>query len=290
VEKKRYFIGALLYNFVSLGFFKGTKIGNVKKILLVVLLPIWVVCVSFSETGNDKFKEKITTIVIDAGHGGHDPGCSGKFSKEKNVALDIALKLGRYIEENIPEVNVIYTRKTDVFIELYERARIANEANADLFISIHCNANHNTSAYGTETITMGLHKSKVNLETAQRENGVILLEDNYEQNYDGFDPSSPEAYIMFSMFQNAFLDRSIDLASKVEQQFRDRVSRKSRGVKQAGLLVLFKTTMPSILVETGFLTNPKEERFLNSKDGQSYIASAIYRAFKEYKNGIEGVN
>ncbi|MFT6850215.1 MAG: N-acetylmuramoyl-L-alanine amidase [Sphingobacteriales bacterium] len=290
MEKKRYFIGALLYNFVSLGFFKGTKIGNVKKILLVVLLPIWVVCVSFSETGNDKFKEKITTIVIDAGHGGHDPGCSGKFSKEKNVALDIALKLGRYIEENIPEVNVIYTRKTDVFIELYERARIANEANADLFISIHCNANHNTSAYGTETITMGLHKSKVNLETAQRENGVILLEDNYEQNYDGFDPSSPEAYIMFSMFQNAFLDRSIDLASKVEQQFRDRVSRKSRGVKQAGLLVLFKTTMPSILVETGFLTNPKEERFLNSKDGQSYIASAIYRAFKEYKNGIEGVN
>lgn len=275
---------------MSLGFFKGTKIGNVKKILLVVLLPIWVVCVSFSETGNDKFKEKITTIVIDAGHGGHDPGCSGKFSKEKNVALDIALKLGRYIEENIPEVNVIYTRKTDVFIELYERARIANEANADLFISIHCNANHNTSAYGTETITMGLHKSKVNLETAQRENGVILLEDNYEQNYDGFDPSSPEAYIMFSMFQNAFLDRSIDLASKVEQQFRDRVSRKSRGVKQAGLLVLFKTTMPSILVETGFLTNPKEERFLNSKDGQSYIASAIYRAFKEYKNGIEGVN
>lgn len=261
-----------------------------KKILIVVLLPIWVVCASFTETGNDKFKEKITTIVIDAGHGGHDPGCSGRFSKEKNVALDIALKLGRYIEENMPEINVIYTRKTDVFVELYERARIANEANADLFISIHCNANENKSAYGTETITMGLHKSKVNLETAQRENGVILLEDNYEQNYDGFDPNSPEAYIVFSMFQNAFLDRSIDLASKVEQQFRDRVNRKSRGVKQAGLLVLFKTTMPSILVETGFLTNPTEEKFLNSKEGQSYIASAIYRAFKDYKNGIEGLN
>ncbi len=229
----------------------------------------------------------VDKIVIDAGHGGHDPGTSGKYSKEKDIALKIALEFGKYVEENFPEVKVIYTRKTDVFIELYRRAQIANENDADLFISIHCNGVRSSSPFGTETFVMGLHKSEANLEVARKENASILMEDNYSEQYDGYDPNSPEACIIFSMYQNAYLDQSLDIASKVQYQFRERVKRNDRGVKQAGFWVLYRTTMPGILVETGFLSNPDEEKFLRSELGQTYIASAIYRAFKEYKEEYE---
>ncbi len=227
------------------------------------------------------------TVVIDAGHGGHDSGCLGVFEKEKNVTLDIALKLGAMIEKNMPDIKVIYTRKTDEFIELYERAEIANRNNADLFISIHCNANKNTSAYGTESWVMGLHKSEANLEVAQRENSSILLEDNYSKNYDGFDPNSPESYIIFSLNQSAYIDQSISLASKVEQEF-DKDGRSSRGVKQAGYLVLWRTTMPAILIETGFLTNRAEEKVLASDEGQNEIVHSIFDAVKDYRFSIIG--
>lgn len=229
----------------------------------------------------------IRKVVIDAGHGGRDPGASGKHCKEKDIALKIALKTGYYIEKYLPDVEVIYTRKTDKFIELYRRAQIANENDADLFISIHCNANSSSRIYGSETYVMGLHKNEANLEVAKIENASILKEEDYKDQYEGFDPSSDLAYIIFNVYQNEFLEHSLNFASKVQNQFRERVGLKDRSVLQAGFLVLYKTTMPSVLVETGYLTNAKDEKFLMSKDGQVYIASAIYRAFKEYKKEME---
>ncbi len=226
------------------------------------------------------------TIVIDAGHGGHDAGCHGSTAFEKNVTLSVALKLGALIEKNMPGVKVIYTRKTDEFIELYERASVANRQKADLFVSIHCNANNNTSAYGTESWTMGLHKTEGNLEVAKRENSSILMEKDYSANYDGFDPNSPEAYIMFSLNQNAFINQSLMLASYVEDEFK-KDGRYSRGVKQAGFLVLWRTTMPSILIETGFLTNKNEEQYLASDKGQNELTQSIFDAIKVYKNKME---
>ncbi|PLX21731.1 MAG: N-acetylmuramoyl-L-alanine amidase [Marinilabiliales bacterium] len=195
--------------------------------------------------------------------------------------------MGTYIEENIPDVKVIYTRTKDVFIPLDERAQIANKNKADLFISIHLNGNLNTKAYGTETYAMGLHKTDGNLEVAKIENSAILFEEDYSTKYEGFDPSSAESYIIFSFLQNTYLEQSLNYASHVEHEFKNRALRKSRGVKQAGFLVLWKTTMPSVLVEAGFLTNPQEERYLMSSAGQEYIASAIYRAFKNYKASID---
>ncbi|MBC8047413.1 MAG: N-acetylmuramoyl-L-alanine amidase [Fimbriimonadaceae bacterium] len=247
-------------------------------------------CTSFQNiqpvTENNSPGYKLKTVVIDAGHGGHDHGCSGSKSKEKNVALSISLKLGALIEKNFPDVKVIYTRKTDIFLELHERAAVANKANADLFICIHCNANPSSSPYGTETYVMGLHKTAANLGVAQRENDVILLEDNYEQHYDGFDPNDAASHIMFSLFQHAYMDQSILFAAKCEEQFK-KTGRHSRGVKQAGFLVLWKTGMPSVLIETGFLTNVKDEKFLASEDGQINMSENIYRAFKEYKYEME---
>lgn len=229
---------------------------------------------------------KLKTIVIDAGHGGKDPGCSGKISKEKYIALSVALELGRIVNEHLPDVKVIYTRKSDKFIELHERANIANRNAADLFVSIHCNAGPHYFR-GTETYAMGLHKTEGNLQVSIRENESILLEDNYLDKYEGFDPRSTEGYILFSLMQDAHLDNSLNVASKVEDQFKFRVNRHSRGVKQAGFLVLWKTTMPSILVELGFLTNEKEELYLNSKKSQVYLASALFRAIRDFKNEIE---
>ncbi|MBC8172998.1 MAG: N-acetylmuramoyl-L-alanine amidase, partial [Chitinophagales bacterium] len=229
----------------------------------------------------------IKTVVIDAGHGGHDHGCSGAKSKEKTVALSISLKLGALIEKTFPDVTVIYTRKTDVFVELHERANIANKHKADLFICIHCNANPSSSPYGTETYVMGLHKTESNLGVAKRENDVILLEDEYSQHYDGFDPKDPASHIMFSLFQHAYMDQSILFASNCEKEFKTYAKRHTRGVKQAGFLVLWKTSMPSVLIETGFLTNTKDENFLASADGQVTMAESIFRAFKEYKNDME---
>jgi N-acetylmuramoyl-L-alanine amidase len=233
---------------------------------------------------------RITTVVIDAGHGGKDPGALGKHSREKDIALAVALKTGKYIEQYLPDVKVIYTRHTDRFIELYKRAQIANKAGADFFISIHCNSNPDKRAYGTETYAMGLHKSKANLNVAMMENAAITFEDDAGDTYEGFDANSPESYIRFTLFQNIFLDQSLELANKIEKQFKERVGRKSRGVHQAGFLVLWRTAMPGVLVELGFLSNPAEEKFLLSEKGQVFMASAIYRGFKAYKLAYEKEN
>ncbi|MDT8392740.1 MAG: N-acetylmuramoyl-L-alanine amidase [Bacteroidales bacterium] len=232
-------------------------------------------------------QQKLRKVVIDAGHGGKDPGAVGRYTKEKDIALAIALKTGNYIEKNLPDVEVIYTRTTDVFVELHRRAQIANQSEADMFISIHCNANNSSRPYGTETYVMGLHKSQANLEVAKLENAVLLKEEDYSDMYDGFDPNRDEDYITLTLFQNAYLENSLSLASLVQDQFRERVRLKDRGVWQAGFWVLYKTAMPGILIETGFLSNPNDERFLRSEEGQVYIASAIYRAFKEYKLRFE---
>lgn len=233
---------------------------------------------------------RIKTLVIDAGHGGKDPGNlgTGRYkTREKDIALDVAKRLGDYILEQFPEINVLYTRDTDVFIGLNERADIANSNKADLFISIHCNSINYPSARGVETFVLGLHKNEENLQIAMKENSAIFLEDDYETKYEGFDPNSPESLIALSMMQSAFLDQSLSISSYIQRQFKERVGRRDRGVKQAGFLVLRKTTMPSILIELGFLTNPEEEDFLNSESGRVYMASAILRGFKEYKDLVE---
>lgn len=233
---------------------------------------------------------KLDVIVIDAGHGGKDHGTSGKIIKEKDLALKIALKVGKHIEKNVPGVKVIYTRKDDRYLPLDERADIANRNKADLFICIHANANKNARAFGTETYVMGLHVDDNNLSVAKRENSVILLDENYEERYEGFDPNSPESYILFTLTQSAYQSSSLSFAQKVEDQFKKRVGRVSRGVKQAGFLVLWRTTMPSVLIETGFLSNSPEEKFLATDEGQELIASGIYRAFKEYKSEVESIH
>jgi N-acetylmuramoyl-L-alanine amidase len=229
---------------------------------------------------------KVRKVVIDAGHGGKDPGNlgTGRYKKrEKNIALDVALLVGGYIEKYVPDVEVVYTRKTDKWVELHERTTFANSQEADLFISIHCDAFTNSQAYGCASIVQGMNHNDENMRVAQAENSVILLEDNYEEKYEGFDPSKPETYIMFTMQQNAYFEQSISLANKVQHQFKTRVSRKDRGVKQQPLYVTSRTAMPAILIELGFLTNKKEEDFLNSQNGKELMASAIYRSFKEYK-------
>lgn len=231
---------------------------------------------------------KLSVVVIDPGHGGKDPGAVGKDSKEKNIVLSIALKLGGMLKAKYPDMKVIYTRSTDEFIELYRRAKIANEHKADLFISIHCNSSKSPDAYGSETFVMGINKSKANLEVARKENASILFEDNYSRQYEGYDPYSPEATIIFSLYQNLFLDQSLDLATRVEKYFSKSFNSFERGVKQAGFLVLYNVTMPGILVEAGFISNPQEEAFLKSNEGQQKVAKAIFNAVVDYKNNKEG--
>ena len=240
-----------------------------------------------SEAINPTKGYRLRTVVLDAGHGGKDIGCRGDDTHEAEVALAIIKDLGRRIEAGSPGVKVIYTRKTDVFIPLDERAAIANRHRADLFISVHCNAGPQGS-HGTEVWTMGLHKSTANLGVAQRENSVILQEKDYQRRYNGFDPRSPQSHILFSLFQSAYITNSLRLAQRIDQQFRSHVGRASRGVKQAGFIVLWKSTMPSVLVEAGFLTDRKEEKYLRAKDGQQAIAEGIYRAFRAYKRDLEG--
>ncbi|NRB63369.1 MAG: N-acetylmuramoyl-L-alanine amidase [Saprospiraceae bacterium] len=231
---------------------------------------------------HDKAGYKVKTIVIDAGHGGHDPGCLGGNSREKHLALGIALKLRTLLRKSHPDINIIMTRDDDTFIPLYKRAAIANRNQADLFISIHCNfMPGSTATRGSETYVMGLHTAKHNLQVAKRENASILLEDDYEKNYD-YDPNSPEGHIILSMFQNAYLEQSILFAESVENQLKVKAERRSRGVKQAGFVVLKETTMPSILIEAGFLSNATEEKFLMSEPGQEKVARAIQAAFAEY--------
>ena len=236
--------------------------------------------------------EKITTVVIDAGHGGKDSGALGAISKEKDLNLTVALLTGDYIKKNCPDVNVVYTRERDVFVSLNERAAIANRNNADVFISIHCNSTSNKAASvsGAETFVLGEHKNAANLEVAKKENSSILYEEDADEQYGNFDLDSPEAYIALSLFQKEYLNQSLQLAANVQEQFTKRVGRKDRGVQQAGFLVLWRTAMPSILIELGFISNPTEERFLASEDGQTYMASAIYRAFRDFKANYEGEN
>lgn len=266
-----------------------SDIGKTVKNIKIKLILLAITLLNFS--GKSPISDsKVDVIVIDAGHGGHDPGTSGKNLKEKDVALKIALRLGTYIEKNIPNVKIIYTRKTDRFLSLDERAEIANKNKADLFICIHANSLPGAPAKGTETFVMGLHKDNSNFEVAKRENSVILMDENYKERYEGFDPSSPESYILFALNQSAYQESSLRFAAKIESQFKTRAGRSSRGVKQAGFIVLWKTTMPSVLIETGFLSNLTEEKFLGSESGQDLIASGIYRAFKEYKAEIESIN
>lgn len=256
---------------------KFIKIG----LFFVFLLPTIV----FAQRG-----EKITTLVLDAGHGGKDTGALGKTSKEKDVALSVALKVGDLVKKNLPDVKVVYTRSTDVFIPLIDRANIANKNNADVFISIHCNAAENKQAYGTETFVMGEHKNQANLEVAKRENSSILYEDDASSTYGGFDPNSPESYILLSLQQNEFQSQSINLAAKIQDRYTNNLSRRNRGVQQAGFLVLVRTAMTSILTEIGFISNPEEEKYINSKSGQDKIAESIYLAFKDFKTEYEAKN
>lgn len=233
----------------------------------------------------------IKTVVIDPGHGGKDPGAVGvKKTYEKDVALSVSLKLGDLIKKNHPEVKVVYTRSTDVFIGLAERAKKANSISADLFISVHANAAANKSAHGAEVWVLGLHKSEAALEIAKKENSSILMEDDHGTKYQDFNPKDPDAYIGLAMRQNAHLDQSLNLANSVQTRFVGEAKRKNRGVKQAGFMVLYRTTMPAILVELGFLSYAPEEKFLASAAGQETMANSLYNGFKEYKIKIDGVN
>jgi len=260
---------------------------NLQRIIVVFLLITIVVFPCQSQNANNGIKK----IVIDPGHGGKDPGNlgTGRYKEtEKHIALDISLLFGNYVKEAYPDIEIIYTRKTnDKFLELHERTQLANDNNADLFISIHCDAWTSPNAYGAGVYVMGMSKLKANMDIAMKENAVIYLEDDYKQNYEGFDPNSPESYIVFSLTQNTYLGQSLQIAEEVQQQFATRANRKSRGVKQAPFYVISRANMPSILIETGFLTNPKEEDYLNSKQGKVYLASAIFRAFRSYKESID---
>ena len=238
--------------------------------------------IAHTQSKNDT---KPFVVVLDAGHGGKDPGRPTSYGyKEKDIVLDIVLKVGNLLE-TIDDIKVIYTRKSDMFLELRERANIANKADADLFVSIHCNA-HNSQAHGTETYVLGLHRNESNFKVAQKENEVIFLEDDYDQNYEGFNPSSPESFIGLTLLQEDYLDQSILLASNIQKNFTKKLKRKNRGVKQAGFWVLHNTYMPSVLVETGFITNKKEGDYLNSNRGKEEISKSIFDAIVDYKSSL----
>jgi N-acetylmuramoyl-L-alanine amidase len=226
-------------------------------------------------------------VVIDPGHGGKDPGAVGSRAKEKNINLAVALKTGKYISENLKDVKVIYTRNDDTYPGLAERAEIANKNKADLFISIHSNAMPDKRFTGAETYILGQTMDEANLQVAMKENSVITYEKDYQTKYEGFDPASAESYIIFSLVQNTYVKQSTEFATLVQDQFRDRAGRRDRGVKQAGFVVLWRATMPSVLIELAFITNPEEEKYLMSEQGQDYLASAIFRAFRDYKQAID---
>lgn len=229
------------------------------------------------------------TVVLDAGHGGHDSGAVGRISKEKNINLKVALAVGRLLEQNCNDVKVVYTRRTDKFVPLHGRADIANQAKADLFVSIHTNSlPKGRIARGAETYTLGLHRTKENLAVAQKENAVILIESDYKQRYAGFNPNSAESYIMFEFIQDKNMEQSVSLAQSIQQQFRTRARRNDRGVRQAGFLVLHATSMPSVLVELGYISTPDEERYLNSQKGVTDMSASIYHAIVDYKRRQPG--
>lgn len=275
---------------VKIQIFKWSKKRPQILIALVLILGIFLIASSVPEKSD---KSVVTRVVIDAGHGGKDPGNlgTGRYKvTEKTIALNVSLKVGNYIKEAFPDVEVYYTRDNDTFLPLHERTKFANTKDADLFISIHCDAFTSESAKGTGTFVMGAAKTEANLRMAQKENKAMLLEDNLDENYGGFDPNSPEGLIELSLRQNAHIHQSLLFAKEVQDQMRERVGRIDRGVRQAPYWVISFTTMPSVLVELGFLTNKEEEDFLNSAQGQDYAASAIYRAFKSYKTKVDQSN
>lgn len=233
----------------------------------------------------------VKTIIIDPGHGGKDPGCLGAFSHEADVALDISLKLGSMIEQKYGKyVKVVYTRTKDEFVDLHERAKIANRHKGDLFICIHANASANTASKGSEVYALGLHRSDSQLKVAERENSSILMEDDHESHYQNFDPKDPDSYIIINALANTYMDNSLNFAGKIQKYFQQTPELSDRGVKQAGFLVLHQVNMPSVLIETGFLTNKDEEKVLNDKESQTNIAKAIFNAFVDYKTEMENIN
>jgi N-acetylmuramoyl-L-alanine amidase len=249
-------------------------------VLTVFIFTCFLTTASAFQKNKDKF-----VVVLDAGHGGHDPGNRGNGFYEKDIALNIILSVGRQLEKD-HKIKVIYTRKTDVFVTLRGRAEIANNADADLFVSVHCNS-HNSSANGTETFVLGLHANQRNFEVAKKENEVIFLEEDYKSHYDGFDPNSPESFMAMTLMQEDYLDQSTQLAKFVQDNFTYKLKRNNRGVKQAGFWVLHNTYMPSVLIETGFLTYKPEGTYLNSSSGQSDMSSAIYNAIMDYKKILD---
>ncbi len=264
-----------------------TKYRTLSLALLLVLLFIGLSAIVSQVFAGNPGKQMV--VVIDPGHGGKDPGAVNNGVREKDIVLGVGLKLGKLISENFSDVKIIYTRSTDVFIPLIDRSRIANKNKADLFISIHANTCGTPSTRGTETFTLGLHRTNENLDVAKKENSVILLEDNYTQTYEGFDPNSSESYIMFELTQDIYLDQSLSFADDIQRQFHSKNVSINRGVKQAGFLVLRQSSMPSVLIETGFVSNPSEARYLNSDDGQQTIASSIFDAFKKFKSRNSGL-
>ncbi len=265
------------------------KYGRVASIACLSVLLMW----GLPAAKTVRVSTGLRTLVIDAGHGGMDPGCNGNNEIfEKDVTLGVALKLGKILKDSMPGLKVLYTRTTDKTLKLWERPNLANDNRADLFISIHCNANNNRTAAGSETYFMGLHKSEGNLEVAKRENAAITYESDYRENsrYGGFDPESAEGHIIFSLVQNAYMKQSLKLASGIEAHTNKISAIKSRGVKQAGFLVLWQTSMPSVLVETGFLTNPTDRSYLKTTEGQQKIALGVFRAVRDYKRYMETVS
>jgi N-acetylmuramoyl-L-alanine amidase len=294
------------------------KVKNIKYLLLLTFGVL--ICLAFKTDRTKGKTGSIKTIVIDAGHGGKDPGCNGVHAKEKDVSLNVALKLGKLIEKHMPDIKVIYTRTTDVFVDLEERAQIANRAKADLFISIHCNAagkvvtytdpktgkskvkmrknskgklvpveTTNPVPFGSETYVMGLKNEEGKMKVAQRENSVIYLEDDYKTKYGGFDPDSEESYIIMSNYTTAYVIQSANLALKIQDEYKTKAGRIDKGVHRQSIWVLWRTAMPSILTEIGYLTNPLEEEFLASEKGQDYMSKAIFRGLRKYKDELEGV-
>lgn len=263
-------------------FLKFRKYNTKKRSVLLLFLFSFLLTFPLS-----LMSQKQYIVVLDAGHGGHDFGKYVKrFGyKEKNIALKITKLVGNKLGK-VADIKIVYTRTTDVFINLWKRGDIANKAGADLFVSIHCNAHH-TKAFGSETWVLGLHANRKNFEVAKRENSVILLEDNYEEKYEGFDPKSPESVIGLTLMQEENLDKSLLLASTIQEHFRSKLNRVDRGVKQAGFVVLHQTTMPSVLIEAGFITNRREGMYLNSKKGQEEVASSIAEAIKKYINQLK---
>jgi N-acetylmuramoyl-L-alanine amidase len=253
------------------------------KFLFLLLAGLAILACSSFNWPSRPLESPVQMVVLDPGHGGKDPGAVGTMSKEKNIALSISQKTRDLIKYKKDGMRVKMTRDDDTFIGLYDRARFANQNGADLFLSIHVNASTSPEPHGTETFAMGVHKNKANLKVMKRENSAILMEENHEEKYNGFNPKSEEATIMFKLRQHAYLKQSLTLAREIENAFQRRTKRASRGVKQAGFLVLWKTTMPSVLVETGFISNPNDQKFLNTEVGQKHMANAIYQAILDYR-------